>query len=106
MDTSAETGLKQQLLAETSKISWKELQIFFAQGKAIHASSQLDLLDVAACISTDDSPQVKQWMDDGLLAPVSDEQARLWFDNDILVWAVVVKPWVLVQNLKDAIEPA
>lgn len=105
MDTSPDTERKQQLLAETSKIAWKELQIFFAAGTAIHVSSQLDLLDVAVYISSDDSLQMKQWMADGQISPVSDEQARLWFDNDILVWTVVVKPWVLVQNLKAAVEP-
>ncbi len=97
--------LKHKLLAETSKIAWKELQVFFAQGNAVHISSKLDLVDVAIQMSRDNAEQVKQWMDAGLIAPVSDEQAKLWYDNDILVWAVVVKPWILVQNLKQAVEP-
>lgn len=105
MDTPEETDLRQQLLSETSKIAWKELQVFFAQGKTIHIASSLDLMDVAVSISQDDSARVKNWMDTGLIANVSDDQARQWFDNDILVWTVVVKPWVLVQNIKQAVEP-
>ncbi len=105
MSSTPDDELKQALLSETSKIAWKELQIFFAQGKAIHVSSRLDLIDVAMKISDDDAATIKRWMDEGLVAPVSDQQAKLWISHDILVWAVVVKPWVLVQNLKDAINP-
>ena len=55
-------------------------------------------------MSKDDSETVEQWMQSGLIAAVSDEQARQWFDNDILVWSVVVRPWILVQNLREAVE--
>ena len=103
--TPDDDELKHKLLAETSKIAWKELQVFFAQGSAIHVASKLGLVDVAMQMSRDNAEQVKQWMDAGLIAPVSDEQAKLWYDNDILVWAVVVKPWILVQNLKQAVAP-
>ena len=105
MSSEPESSLKQKLLTETSKIAWKELQVFFAQGKTVHISSKLDLLDVAVSLSNDDSAQVQRWMDDGLIAAVSDEQARQWYDNDILVWSLVVRPWVLVQNIRDAVDP-
>lgn len=105
MSSDSDSDLKHKLLTETSKIAWKELQVFFAQGKTIHVSSQLDLLDVAMSISVDDSAQIQTWMDNGMIAIVSDDQARQWFNNDILVWSVVVRPWILVQNLKDAAEP-
>ncbi|MCK4706074.1 MAG: DUF2288 family protein, partial [Gammaproteobacteria bacterium] len=32
--------------------------------------------------------------------PVADKQAKNWYDEEAMVWAVVVKPWVLVQPLK------
>ena len=101
----ADEELRQKLVAETSRIAWKELQVFFAQGKTVQVASPLDLIDVAIAISEDDSATVKAWMDDGRLAAVSDDQARQRYDNDILVWTVVVKPWVLVQNVKEAVEP-
>ena len=99
----ADSGLKQNLLAETSKIPWRELQVFFAQGRTVHISAQLDLIDVAIAMSRDDAAQVEQWMRSGQLAQVSDDQARQWYEHDILVWSVVVKPWVLVQNIRDAV---
>jgi len=82
---------------ETAKIAWKELQRFFAGGKALMASADLDLVDVAYQISEDNVEQIQQWVAAGKLSHVSDEQARDWAETDALVWAVVVSPWVLVQ---------
>ncbi len=82
---------------ETSKIAWKELQRFFAGGKALVASADLDLVEVAYQMSEDNVEQIQQWAMAGKLVRVPDEQAREWLEADALVWAVVVKPWVLVQ---------
>ena len=82
---------------ETSKIAWKELERFFAGGKVLMASADLDLVDAAFQMSEDNVEQIQQWVVTGKLARVSDEQAREWTEADALVWAVVVRPWVLVQ---------
>ena len=82
---------------ETSKIAWKELQRFFAGGKALMVSAELDLVEAAFQISEDNVAQIRQWMTAGQLTRVPDEQARQWVEADALVWAVVVSPWVLVQ---------
>lgn len=92
--------VKQELIAETSKIAWKELQFFFAGGMAIYVSAELDLLEVASCFVEDNKAMVEKWMHDQQVMQVPDEQARTWYDNDATIWAVVVKPWVLVQSLK------
>jgi hypothetical protein len=83
---------------ETSRIAWEELQRFFASGKAIFVSDTLDLIDVAIQISRDNKEQVEQWMEAGLVTPVSDVQAQAWFEANAEVWAVVVRPYVLVQG--------
>jgi hypothetical protein len=93
--------LRDEIHSETSKIAWSELQRFFAAGKAIYVSADLDLVEVAVQVSNDNSDLVRQWMDADKLAPVSDDQARYWIDRDAIVWAVVVKPWVLVQDIKE-----
>lgn len=94
-DTSE--NLRAKINLETSRIAWSELQRFFAAGTAIYVAASLDLIEVATRIADDDKIQVQQWMQQGLLGQVSDEQARNWFDSDAELWAVVVKPWVLVQ---------
>ncbi|MFI3157391.1 MAG: DUF2288 domain-containing protein [Methylococcaceae bacterium] len=83
---------------ETSKIAWKELQRFFASGAAISVASDLDLVEVAYQFSIDNKDQVALWMQNSQVALVSDQQAIDWFESDADVWAVVVKPWILVQK--------
>ncbi|MBU1424610.1 MAG: DUF2288 domain-containing protein [Gammaproteobacteria bacterium] len=85
---------------ETSKIAWEELQRFFASGKAIFVSDTLDLIDVAIQISRDNKDQTVKWMEAGLVTPVTDAQALAWHEADAQVWAVVVRPYVLVQSVK------
>jgi len=80
---------------------WRELQYFFACGKAICVSAELDLIDVATEISTDNKAVIKNWMATSKITHVSDKQAKEWFNNDTQVWATVVKPWVLVQYKAD-----
>jgi hypothetical protein len=97
MDANPGGIFRAKINLETSKIAWKELQRFFAGGKALMASADLDLVEVAFQISEDNVEQIRQWTMAGKLAHVSDEQARQWAETDALVWAVVVSPWVLVQ---------
>lgn len=98
-ETNANPGeiFRAKINLETSKIAWRELQRFFAGGKALMVSIDLDLIEAAFQISEDNAAQVRQWMLAGQLSRVPDEQAREWFEADALVWAVVVSPWVLVQ---------
>lgn len=83
---------------ETAQIAWRELQRFFASGNAIAVDTTLDLTTVGGVIAQDNAAQLKAWMEAGLVDVVKDKQAQLWHDNDALVWAVVIKPWVLVQE--------
>jgi hypothetical protein len=91
--------LEQQLNLETAQIHWRELQRFFASGNAIAVDTNLDLTHVAAQIAADNAAQIKTWMDAGLVDAVKDSQALQWYEADALVWALVIKPWVLVQPI-------
>jgi len=94
------TPLEQQINLETAQIRWQELQRFFASGNAIAVAPGLDLPHVAAQIASDNAAQLKTWMDAGLVDVVTDAQALQWYEADALVWAVVIKPWVLVQPIE------
>lgn len=91
--------IEQQINLETAQIHWHELQRFFASGNAIAVDPTLNLTHVAAQIVADNAAQIKTWMDAGLVDAVKDEQAQLWYQQNALVWAVVIKPWVLVQPI-------
>lgn len=97
-----ELNTESKINAETAQIHWHELQRFFASGNAISIDSSLDLTHVAAQIAADNATQIKQWMEQGLVDAVKDSQAKEWHETNALVWAVVIKPWVLVQPTSDS----
>ncbi|MFT5580267.1 MAG: hypothetical protein ACI9WS_003029 [Paraglaciecola psychrophila] len=91
--------LVNKINSETSKIAWSELQKFYAQGLVVAVERPLDLIATAAIFSQDDKTQVQQWLDDKQVYRVEDEQAQSWYQREVLLWAVVVAPFVLVQEL-------
>jgi hypothetical protein len=100
MEQDKDAELKARLNQETSKLRWTELQRHYAGGNVVVIDEALDLIVVAVAIARDDTAAVGKWMADGLLARVSDIQAAAWLQVDLEMWAVVVKPWVLVQRVE------
>jgi len=92
--------LRAEVNQETARIGWRELQRFFASGVAIYVNSELDLVEVAFQISVDNKAQVAEWMNARQVARVTDAQALAWYEANAEVWAVVVRPYVLVQEEK------
>ena len=90
---------RSKIISETAKIPWLDLQRFFASGKVIWVAGKLDLVEVALALQQDDVQSVSNWTENQQLAAVSDDQARQWVSGDSLLWAVAIKPWVLVQEL-------
>lgn len=95
-----DTELRDKVNRETARLPWTELLKHFAAGNVVWVANSLDLVDVAVRISHDDKANISQWMQAGLLAKVSDEQAQNWLDTKAELWAVVVSPFVLVQQEK------
>lgn len=94
--------LTEKLNLETAKLPWQDLQTFFAAGSVIWVDSSLDLLSVGEQLAADNSQLLAQWMEQGVVARVSDQQAREWHADDRSLWTVVIKPWVLVQIIQPA----
>lgn len=86
---------------ETARISWKELEVYYASGNVISVSPDLDLIDLALVITEDNSQQLKDWTEQGLIDAITDEQAKEYADAQASVWAVVIKPWILIQSAKN-----
>lgn len=87
-----------KLLGETAKIDWQDLERFFAQGKLLSVASDLDLVSVAEAIANDDSAVVMQWLSSGLVERMPAETAADYAARKPELWAVVVSPWVCVQE--------
>lgn len=90
--------LRVKLNQETARIAWPELQRVFAQGHVVWVEAGLDLVEVARWVARDDAARVAVELERGTIARATDEQARRWLAEQSALWAVVVKPWVLVQE--------
>lgn len=97
-DRAGHSPLYLKLLAETAKIAWPELERFFARGILLCVARDLDLVTVAAAVAEDDTTQVTQWLAAGLVQRMQAETAADFAARDPQLWAVVVSPWVCVQE--------
>lgn len=95
--TKRKYGL-QDLHAETARIGWQELERHFARGVVIRVAPELDLVEVATCLANDDKAAVEDWINAQQVEHLDMETARRWAAAEPELWAVVVAPWVVVQE--------
>ena len=101
MSTKEDAGeLIARLNGETAKIQWHQLQKHYASGSVIAVAAGFDLIKVAIALHQDDTSQIKQWLAQELVTEVTDSQAQRWYNENSLVWALVIPPFVLVQETK------
>ena len=86
-----------RLLSETARIAWSELEPFFAKGVVLQVAPDLNLVEAAYAIAQDDKTQVANWLNQQQLGRLEAAQAEVWQHSQHL-WAVVVAPWVMVQE--------
>ncbi len=91
-----------RLNKETARIGWSELARLFASGVVIVVADGLDLVDVARNFIEDDKGRIKKLLDLGNIHNAETADAERWNTANAEVWAVVVAPWVLVQENKSA----
>ncbi len=87
-----------QLLGETAQISWAEVMPQFAKGNVLWLASDKDLIAVAEHIINDDKAYVSALMQQKALHVLSDDIAADYAQRDPELWAVVIAPWVLIQE--------
>ena len=93
-----ELPLETRLNLETGRITWKELGFFFARGRILQVTGDLDLIEVASALANDRASQVSAWLDAQQVRILPDAVAKIWAADDHNLWAVVVAPWVVVQK--------
>ena len=93
-----EALLRREYHGQTARIHWHDLQTYYAAGSVISVHSDLNLVEVAVQLGLDNTGQFQQWIDAGAVAPVADDQALAWYEENAELWAVVAPPWVLVQS--------
>jgi hypothetical protein len=86
------------LNAQAGKLTWPELARHFARGVVISVDPTEDLIEVAECLVKDSSDIVERLYLQGKLHRADDDDAIRWQEHSSEFWAVVVAPWVLVQE--------
>ena len=86
------------LLQQTARIGWKELERHFARGVLLQVDPALDLVEVATRFANDDRETVEGWLTSGQVRHLPDDVARDWNARDPELWAAVVAPWIVVQE--------
>ena len=89
---------KESIHLETSTVPWHELQRLFASGVVIEIANDLDLVEIADLMAQDNKEKIEPLIKQNKIQHVSDDQAKQWYADNTLLWSVVVKPWVLVQD--------
>ncbi|MGH8436569.1 MAG: DUF2288 domain-containing protein [Pseudomonas sp.] len=96
--TEQPSTLYAKLLGETAPISWQELQPFFARGALLWVDATMDLVEVALAVAQNEQAKVAAWLAAEHVSKVEERRAEDLLARDPKLWAVVVAPWVLIQE--------
>lgn len=96
---SDDQSLRSELLSQTGDVEWHEMEVHFARGMLIRIAPELDLTDVAMHMIRDRKELIEEWASNGQVLRATDEDARRWYESTPRFRAVVIAPWVLVQEL-------
>lgn len=99
--TDADIPVRDLLNAQTGRIGWPELSRHFARGVVVCVHREEDLIAVAEAFVGDRADDVTRLYAAGRLHRAGDADARRWQAGATGFWAVVVAPWVLVQETTD-----
>ncbi len=91
--------LRAKLNLETARLPWPELERHFARGNVIKVTDGMDLVEVALNVAENNTTVVQVWLADGRIARADLPDAEDWHARQPIFWAVVVAPWVLVQEI-------
>ncbi len=91
--------LRAKLNLETAQLAWSELERHFARGDVIKVAPGMDLVDAALHVAENNAATVQAWLAEGRIARAELSDAEDWHARQPMFWAVVVAPWVLVQEV-------
>ncbi len=94
---SDELSTQQKLNLETASIEWKDLQLFFAQGKLLVVEPQSDLVKVASLIADNQLEELENLIKQQRIEFATPDWVRTNCEQTTSLWAVVVSPYVICQ---------
>lgn len=98
--------LRAKLNLETAQLQWSELERHFARGDVIKVAIGTDLVDAALHVAENNTDIVQAWLSEGRIARAEMRDAEDWHARKPQFWAVVVAPWVMVQEVAKPLDSA
>jgi hypothetical protein len=92
--------LRAKLNLETAQLAWPELERHFARGMVIRVANGMDLVEAALQIAENNAGTIQAWLAEGRIARAELADAEDWHARQPTFWAVVVAPWVLIQEVQ------
>lgn len=90
--------LKKKLSDEIETAEWEWLKPHYQRDSIIIVDEDLDLIEVAACIGSNDLKRVADWMKLGRVRKPTLEQIETWTSAPTTPFLfVIVQPWVIIQ---------
>lgn len=94
------SDLKQKLEQDLANISWQEILPHAKRDAVIVIDGQLDLLEVAKAIASDQTSLVSNWIAEKLVAKPSTTQLTDWNNHpETEFLAAIVQPFVIIQPI-------
>ena len=91
---------REELVTQMIEAEWGALRAHLERGGLIVVAADLDLLSVAICVTGDESPSIRRWINEGKLAKPSESQIRDWdADSTRIFTMLITSPYVLIQEL-------
>jgi hypothetical protein len=92
--------LRAELAEMVDEAEWEWLMPHAQRDAVVIVAPELDLLDVGVALASDNVMAVQHWITEQLLYKPSSEQLSAWgSDRHHRFNALIVQPYVLVQNL-------
>ncbi|MGJ8676590.1 MAG: DUF2288 domain-containing protein [Akkermansiaceae bacterium] len=82
----------------TGIVDWTYLKPHFESGALIYVDPCLSITEVGKALSDDDKDRIQAWLKSGDLVKPSELHADWWEQNPQNFTALVVSPFVLMQN--------
>ncbi len=89
--------LTDKLNLETAKISWKELELFFAKGNLLIVEKNQDLITVAKQIASNEASKIENLIIKQEISFATASWVKQYCLDNPELWAVVVAPYVVAQ---------
>ena len=100
---TAHTEVRDKFEKDLAEVNWKDLRFHLQKDSIILVTDDLDLVDVAVDVATDNKDQISLWIASGKLSKPSREQIDQWETQlDTPFRMLIAQPYILAQPVNHA----